>query len=769
MIKKILFTGLAFFSLTFLNAQNNPILHRTCGTPVPSQQWDDWFNKEVEKFKANLQTGKAQMTNYTIPVIFHILHTGQAVGTYPNIDSNRIKSQIRVLNEDYGGIGYIAPGQPAGINTFSALIANTNVQFCLAVKNPTGGILAEKGIDRINSQTQFSVNPATQNNIQTFINNTVKPATIWDPTKYFNVWISETGPSSGLLGYATFPAGTTLPGITGGGNATNDGCWCVTNSVGSNAPGYAPGPNYAANYDQGRTLSHEAGHWLGLRHMWGDGNCLTDFCNDTPPSTGSNFGCPASYPFKVNACGAGQSPQGEMSQNIMDYSDDRCMFMFTPDQRTRIQTAMSQGSFRNLLGTHNLCTSTATVAAGPAVASFDIANPCVGQPVTPNNTSSGGPAPTFVWSASPNSVTFTPNATVATPAISFGSLTTYTLYLTATNSVNVSTYSQVFGPLLNCPKPSVCTDTIRMIKNTDTLTTYAATNNNLILGCQSGYAGFLTGTNCYKDKEFAQYYPSYTYSDTPLPQVNSVIVLFDSLGTKATPATLGTQILCKLYGGTVGSGPNSFIASKSDSLGKIAASTNKTVTIKYCGSPTYTFTTTKIIPFKYTFNPPMQIPSSGFFASVQTPYSSVVDSIKIFSNTKTNLTNDSSSWVLNYSNNWRTLRYNKNAKVQLAILPQITCRPVVGIHENINSLNSNVTVMPNPSNGQFSLIFTLPKQENVTVRIINPLGQQISSDRLENVTNNLINIDMSNRADGIYFIEVTNGNEKVTKKIVIRH
>ncbi|MEO6303260.1 MAG: T9SS type A sorting domain-containing protein, partial [Bacteroidia bacterium] len=81
--------------------------------------------------------------------------------------------------------------------------------------------------------------------------------------------------------------------------------------------------------------------------------------------------------------------------------------------------------------------------------------------------------------------------------------------------------------------------------------------------------------------------------------------------------------------------------------------------------------------------------------------------------------------------------------------------------------NSNITVMPNPSSGLLSLIFTLPKQEDVNVRIFNPLGQQISSDRIENVTNNMINIDLSNRADGIYFIEVSNGTERVIKKVII--
>jgi hypothetical protein len=308
-----------------------------------------------------------------------------------------------------------------------------------------------------------------------------------------------------------------------------------------------------------------------------------------------------------------------------------------------------------------------------------------------------------------------------------------------------------------------------MIKKVDTLITYAATNNSLILGCQSGFSGFLTGTNCYKDKEFAQFYPSTSYSNTPLPQVNSVIVLFDSLGTKATGSTLATQIYCKIYGGTAGSGPNSLIAVRGDSLGKIAASTNKTVTLKYCGSQSYTFTTTKIIPFKFTFASPALIPTGGFFASVQTPYSSVVDSIKIFSNTKTNLTNDSSSWVLQFSNNWRTMRYSKNYKIQLAILPIIACRPIVGIEENKTDFNSNITVMPNPSNGEFSLIFTLAKQEDVNVNIFNPLGQLISADKLENVTNNLINIDLRNRAEGIYFIEITNGNERVLKKVIVNN
>ena len=765
MIKKIIILVCVFLSCITANSQNkNPLQEdEPCGTVVPPQQWDDWFNKEVEKFKANKLTGNVQAINYTIPVIVHVVHFGQAYGVYPNIDSNQVKSQIKVLNQDFSGTGYNSANVPAA---FAGLVANTNVQFCLAAKDPTGGVLPEKGIDRVNAQANGWVNPSTlssSNQIKNFVDNTLKPNTVWDPTRYMNIWICDKATNSGLLGYATFPAGTSLTGIPAGfvGNATNDGIWVFTKVFGD------VGTLYTPNYDKGRVTVHEAGHWLGLRHVWGDGNCLTDYCNDTPWAKGPNSGCP-SQPYHVNLCGAGQSPNGEMTMNFMDYTNNHCQYMFTPDQTTRIQTAMSQGTYRNQLGTHGLCANTTPPAPGPATALFNITgSPCVNQPFTPNNTSTGGPAPSFVWSASPTTATFSPNANAANPAITLGNATTYTLNLIATNVTNTSSYSMVVTASV-CPKAPVCIDTLTMIKSTDTLTTYKADNSTLVLGCQSGFAGFLTGTNCYKDKEFAQYYPASTYSDTQIPQVNSVIVLFDSLGTKGA---LGTQISCKLYGGTVNGGPGStsLIGLKADSLGKIMANTDKTVTIKYCGTPNFTFTTTKIIPHVFEFAMPLQIPSSGFFASVQTPYNIAGDSIKIFTNTKTNTSNDSSSWVLQFNNTWRTLRYTKNAKVQLAILPQITCRPVVGIKENTSMFNSNITVMPNPNNGQFSLIFTFQKQQNINVKILNSLGQQISDEYVENVTNNLINVDMSGKPQGVYFILVSNGTEKATRKVIITH
>ena len=79
---------------------------RGCGTIVPSAEWDGWFNKKVDEYKSSLASGKTQMVNYTIPVIVHVVHAGQAVGTYPNLSKNQINSQITVMNADFAGTGY---------------------------------------------------------------------------------------------------------------------------------------------------------------------------------------------------------------------------------------------------------------------------------------------------------------------------------------------------------------------------------------------------------------------------------------------------------------------------------------------------------------------------------------------------------------------------------------------------------------------------------------------------------------------------------------
>jgi hypothetical protein len=312
-------------------------------------------------------------------------------------------------------------------------------------------------------------------------------------------------------------------------------------------------------------------------------------------------------------------------------------------------------------------------------------------------------------------------------------------------------------------------DSIKPMKNTDTLNAYKAPIGG-VSGCGAGSStGYMVGTNCYKDKEVAQYFAPSSYTAISKPQIHSVIVLFDSAGTKASnPAT---QVVCKIYGGSVGSGPAGVIGSKSDSLGKIIAGAKESA-VGYLGKPGVSpISNTKIYPFRFDFASPIVVssPSSGFFAGIQLPNSQLADSVSIFSSTKANTSLDSNAWYLSAINSWRTYRTNRNSKIQLAIIPIITCGPVGINEESFNRFNSNINVMPNPSSDLFNFVFTLPEQQSLTFRIFNTMGQEIIKEDLKQIMNNVIQINMGDKPDGIYFAEISNGTEKALKKIVVQH
>jgi hypothetical protein len=756
MTKKLQLFCLTIFSSVVLNSQTPQQVQNFCGAGATPQQWDTWFNKQVEMYKQNMQASKTQTVVHVIPVIVHVVYFNESIGTYPNIDSNQIKSQIAILNHDFGGTGLNVGNVPS---VFSNLVANTGIQFCLAQKDRQDQPLVPHGIDRVGASANSWQSPSTPTlDLQNYFNTVVIPATIWDPTKYLNIWISDKPTGYPLNGFATYPPASGLIGLFGGnfGTTTNDGIWVWAKTFGNVGTVLAP-------YDQGRTATHELGHWLGLRHIWGDGNCLSDYCNDTPWSKQAHYGC-VPVPTPIDVCGVGQSPNGEMPMNFMDRSDDACMYMFTPDQNIRMQTALNQSSLRYQLGTHNKC-APPIAPTSSAVASFTtVPNQCLNAPFLPFNTSSGFPYPTYVWSSSP-AAAFAPNTSVANPAITLSNPGFYTLTLVATNSLSSSTATFVVSAQNTCAAVPFCLDSIRMMKNVDSLTSYKAPYST-ISGCGTGNStGYLVGTNCYKDKEFAQFFPPNSYSSTPNPQVNSVIVLFDTAGTKAF--NQATQVICKIYGGTVGQGPTSVQGQKSDSLGKIV-STPKVSSVTYIGKQGLApLTGTKIYPFRFDFASPVIIssPGTGFFAGVEAPATSPLDSISILSDTKYNSAIDSTAWYLSTNISWKTYRFNRSAKIQLAIIPIITCGPV-GIKEE-SAFSSNINIMPNPNDGLFSLVFTLPTEQQLSVNIYNSLGQQISSSKLKNVMNNVVNIDLGDKPNGIYMTEITNGSQKVVKKIIV--
>ena len=239
----------------------------------------------------------------TIPVVFHVLYNTAA----QNVPQSQIDAQLKVLNDDFARLNADAGNVP-GI--YAGVAAATNVRFVLAKRTPTGA--PTTGVIRKSTKTRsFSSNDAIKSSAR-------GGSDAWPAGQYLNFWLGNLG--NGLLGYAQFP----------GGAAATDGVVCLFSSV--------PGGT-ATNYNGGRTATHEVGHWLNLRHIWGDATCGNDLVSDTPTQSTSNGGCPV---FPKITC----SNQGDMSMNYMDYTYDQCMNMFTAGQSGRMDALFTTGGAR---------------------------------------------------------------------------------------------------------------------------------------------------------------------------------------------------------------------------------------------------------------------------------------------------------------------------------------------------------------------------------------------------------------------------------------
>lgn len=728
---------------------------RKCGTETPHGEWESWTDEQIAEFEKksvnHFNNNGKQMVQYTIPVVVHVIHSGVAPGTGNNISAAQIQDQINILNADMLGTGLNSSLTPS---YFAGLKANCEITFCLATKTPTGGTMAEPGIDRVAAASiGVSTGPLTQGTID----GTVKPATIWDPTRYCNMWVCSL--SGGLLGYATFPVGTGLTCLSPGESATNSGVVMGHNYFGSIGTAAASAP-----YHKGRTTTHEIGHWLGLRHINGDGNCTASDCvTDTPPQEALHGGCPSSAsPYHVTNC-PGNSPNGEMFMNFMDYTDDLCMYMFTAGQKARIQQTMANGTYRNMLNASSatLCVLTATA---PTASISIAATGCVGSAITTTNNSTGVPTPTYLWSTNPAGATFNPNNTATAPTITFPSANVYTVTCVATNSLGNSSNTKTIS-ITACA--AVCKDTLTNVQSTATLNLATAGSDTATPGC-SPKAGYILGSNCYQDLEKAEYFTQSMYAAIPTPKITDVIVLFYKDGTRGTGGTASIPVSCKLYNGTMATGPSATttpIATSASNLGAITAVT-ATNQVTYCGDPSIIFTNPIIRPFKFNFPTSPNAPATnGFFASVTCPTTSG-DTIVILSDNNLAVGTNWELWSGGCGSNcWKNLSTAWGGfDASMAILPIISCSATaVGESE----FAANINLMPNPTNGQFNIVTTLSSVKNIHLTVTNALGQQITTAELSNVTNGVFTVDLSAYNNGVYFVTLESKGEKVVKRLIL--
>lgn len=249
--------------------------------------------------------GARRETTVTIPVVVHVVWHEED----QNITDEQIHGQIEVLNADFRKRNADLDTVP---EPFAPLVADARVEFALAETDPDGE--PTDGVTRTQTATAlFDADDAVKHADSGGVD-------AWPADRYLNLWVCPLG--GGLLGYAQFP----------GGAPETDGV--VVNHRGFGTTGTATAP-----FDGGRTAVHEIGHWLNLRHIWGDdgeGCSGSDFVDDTPNQGGPNRGVPE-YPN----ISCDNAPHGDLFMNFMDYSDDAAAVMFTEGQTERMDACLA--------------------------------------------------------------------------------------------------------------------------------------------------------------------------------------------------------------------------------------------------------------------------------------------------------------------------------------------------------------------------------------------------------------------------------------------
>ncbi len=259
---------------------------------------------------------------YTLPIVVHILHYGEALGVGYNLSKAQIESQIRVLNEDFR--------RKEGTRGYNEHVAggDAQIEFVLASIGPDGtetdGIIrvkVKKGEVIFRSYDYYA------------------SLSYWNPEHYINVWTEPLpeGVNDLVLGFSTFPE-TDLPGsefmdryepIGYEGILINTAHFGVS--------------DLDSDYNLGRTLTHEMGHYLGLMHTWGTGDCENnDYCDDTPAVKKAYGNCSANAPL-------GCDGEKVMVENYMNYTADKCMNVFTNDQISRMHYVLENTKTRKSL------------------------------------------------------------------------------------------------------------------------------------------------------------------------------------------------------------------------------------------------------------------------------------------------------------------------------------------------------------------------------------------------------------------------------------
>lgn len=282
---------------TFRKCAANEVLEQQLAADPGLQGRMDAIEAFTRNVVANPQQYRLVNGVIEIPVVFNVLYKTAA----QNVSDAQLQSQITVLNQDFSATN----SDYNNSSTFNSV--------------KSGNIAIRFVLDQIKRKSTTTTSWSTNDAMK----KSAKGIVPTSPTTKLNIWVCNMG--GGILGYAQFP----------GGSAATDGVVLDDNATGTVGTAAAP-------FNKGRTATHEVGHWMNLRHIWGDATCGNDLVGDTPTHNTANYGCPAAG-HKSTCTGT----PVEMTMNYMDYTDDACMYMFSAGQASRMLASFASGGPRN--------------------------------------------------------------------------------------------------------------------------------------------------------------------------------------------------------------------------------------------------------------------------------------------------------------------------------------------------------------------------------------------------------------------------------------
>lgn len=703
-MKRISISVLAILVQTYFFAQQSPNAIIPCATyeamdmvfksdPEAKARYDA-AQKELEEAYKNyeaslkLHEGKTAAFQYTVPVVFHVLHTNGP----ENISDAVLINALAQINKDYArqgsDTGTIYPA-------FKSLYINSDIVFMLAHKDPSGN--CTNGIvHHYNTNTNW-------------VQSAYPYPYTWNPTKYLNIYIvkeiCQTAPncstSGGIIVGYTYKPGT----------------W--TSGSSRDAIVY----NYQfLSGTQARSLSHEIGHWLNLSHTFGNTNnpgvsCGDDGIADTPPTKGFFSTCPNS------ATGSGcASP--ENVENIMDYSS--CPKMFTTGQTNAMRSALasSVSGRNNLSTTANLTatgvndTSTCYPIAYGYPASFTV---CSGSSLTVTDKSYNGPVASRTWAATGGATIANPSASVTT--IVFSNFGVQTVSLTTCNFAGCTTYT--FSVNVLDGTPNVTNSYIESFEgSTSTPPNWSIINGSGGTTWQVYTGGGASGTNA--------------------------MYINGSLEPAGVQETLETPSY--------------------DFLNNAGA----TFTFKYAYAQKTSSYQDKLIvqasadcggTWTNVYQPSASTMSSGSGGVTSTAFYPTPTQFKLY--------------TLTSNPAFNPFKTKPNVKIRFIFqedatngfgnnffLDDINFSTVSGVNQLTQSIGFNVS--PIPTNGVFSIRFTLSDASDIQYQLNDILGKTIlklNKQKIETGEHN-IDVNISDLPEGIYFLQFEVNGQKMVRKII---